>query len=198
MQIPQQLFYLKHMTISDIPNDDDSKSSIAINGTSPIGSIYRDSTTGASYITTGIGKHSLISSTSPVFTGAISFSYGGSSESKQQSDYTGALETLFKLIDDLQTNICTLQDQVSSLEYKLAEAEKKLSAISEQPLATAYSDGLMSKEDKAKLSTIECWATHNKHDSDLLDRSNHFGFQPIGSIAGLQPILDLKAFRGEK
>jgi hypothetical protein len=196
MQIPQQLFYLKHMTISDIPNDDYSNSIRTITDTSSIGSIYRDSATGASYITTGVGKHSYVSPlVSPVFTSTIS--YGGSSESKQQ-DHTGALETIFKLIDDLQTNICTLQEQVALLEYKLSESEKKIAGISEQPLATGYSDGLMSKEDKAKLITIEYGATHNKHDSELLDRLNHFGFQPIGSITGLQPILDSKAFRGEK
>lgn len=187
----------KLMTISDIPNDN-PKSISTIADTSTIGSIYQDSTTGASYITTAGGKHSIISTiTSPTFI-TSTVSYGGSSESKKQPDNTGAIETLFKLIDDLQTSVCTLQSHISTLECKLYETEKKIQSAHEIPLATPSYDGLMSKSDRAKLDTIEYGATLNSNDGYLLSRSNHIGIQTISSISGLQAALDSKAFAGEK
>ena len=174
------------MTISDIPNDDSSEPINTIAGKGQIGSTYIDSTTGASYITTAVGKHSLISTTPSFITST------GSYESKKQPDNTGAIETLFKLIDDLQTSVCTLQSRISTLESALFAVESKALP------ATTYSAGLLSAADKSKLDTIDYGATLNSNDGYLLSRSNHIGIQTISSISGLQAALDSNAFAGEK
>lgn len=177
----------KLMTISDIPNDDSSEPINTIAGKGQIGSTYIDTTTGASYIATVIGTHSLISTLpSPTFiTSTVSF--GGPDESKKQPDNTGAIETLFKLIDDLQTSVCTLQSRISTLESALFAVESKSLP------STTYSAGLLSAADKSKLDTIDYGATNNYDNAYLLDRSNHTGIQAISSIAWLATHIGCKS-----
>lgn len=57
----------------------------------------------------------------------------------------------------------------------------------DNPDTNAYTDA-----EKAKLAGIEGNATRNRSDSDLMDRSNHTGFQAIGTISGLSDAMDAK------
>lgn len=58
--------------------------------------------------------------------------------------------------------------------------------------ATTSVAGLLSASDKTKLDGIAANATANSADSYLLDRNNHTGSQPIGSITGLSAALTNK------
>lgn len=69
---------------------------------------------------------------------------------------------------------------------KISELMKKVKP--ENVLATK--DGLMTKEDFAKLQDIAIGATKNSDDSVLLNRANHTGTQSIASIEGLTSALN--------
>lgn len=60
------------------------------------------------------------------------------------------------------------------------------------PLTTSTNSGLFSPVLLTKLSGIQDQATANSSDQYLLNRSNHFGNQPIDTITGLQAALDSK------
>lgn len=61
-------------------------------------------------------------------------------------------------------------------------------------LASATSDGLMSKTDRSKLIAIAANATANSSDSTLLNRANHTGKQPISSISDAATVAKSGAY----
>jgi hypothetical protein len=83
--------------------------------------------------------------------------------------------------------------EIGTIDGLAAALDGKAATSHPHPDATTLAAGFMPAADKAKLNSIATGATANATDAQLRDRSTHTGTQAIGTVTGLQAVLDGKA-----